>query len=51
MGKGRDVNEGIYRPTVRMDSIFKDYIDQVFHSTGLDRKRIIMHVYFKIKNR
>jgi hypothetical protein len=30
-----------YRPTVRYDDIFKDYVDDLFNATNLDRNQII----------
>jgi hypothetical protein len=30
-----------YRPTVRYDDIFKDYVDELFTATTLDRNQII----------
>jgi hypothetical protein len=31
----------MYRPTVRYDDKFKDYVEGLFHSTSLDRNQII----------
>lgn len=30
-----------YRPTVRYDVRFKDYVDSIFHATNLDRNQIM----------
>ncbi len=30
----------MYRPTVRYDDAFKDYVDSLFHATYLDRNQI-----------
>jgi hypothetical protein len=35
-----------YRPTVRYDDIYKDYVDEVFRATTLDRNQIIRAALF-----
>lgn len=36
----------MYRPTVRYDEIFRDYVDVLFHATYLDRNQIIRAALF-----
>lgn len=36
----------MYRPTVRYSNTYKEYVDQVFHSTTLDRNQIIRLALF-----
>jgi len=36
----------VYRPTVRYADIFKDYVDDIFHATTLDRNQIIRAALF-----
>jgi hypothetical protein len=36
----------VYRPTVRYASIFRDYVNAVFHATTLDRNQIIRAALF-----
>jgi hypothetical protein len=36
----------MYRPTVRYDDVFKEYIDGLFHATHLDRNQIIRAALF-----
>ncbi|MEH6947703.1 hypothetical protein V7068_11650 [Bacillus sp. JJ634] len=36
----------MYRPTVRYDDVFKEYIDSLFHATHLDRNQIIRAALF-----
>ena len=36
----------MYRPTVRYDDVFKDYINSLFHATYLDRNQIIRGALF-----
>jgi hypothetical protein len=36
----------MYRPTVRYDDVFKEYIDSLFHATHLDRNQIIRGALF-----
>lgn len=36
----------MYRPTVRYDDKYKDYVDQVFKATSLDRNQIIRLALF-----
>lgn len=36
----------MYRPTVRYDDVYKEYVDQVFRSTTLDRNQIIRAALF-----
>lgn len=36
----------MYRPTVRYDDIFRDYVDELFHATNLDRNQIIRAALF-----
>lgn len=36
----------MYRPTVRYDDVFKDYIDRLFNTTHLDRNQIIRCALF-----
>jgi len=35
-----------YRPTVRYDEIFRDYINDLFHATTLDRNQILRAALF-----
>lgn len=39
-------NEEIYRPTVRYASVYRDYVNDLFHSTTLDRNQIIRLALF-----
>ncbi|QJX81150.1 hypothetical protein [Priestia megaterium] len=39
-----------YRPTVRYHSIYRTYIDSLFHATGLDRNQIIRCALFTAAN-
>lgn len=39
----RDV---IYRPTVRYDASYRDYVNDLFHSTTLDRNQLIRAALF-----
>jgi hypothetical protein len=44
---GGDVSKmTVYRPTVRYASIFRDYVNAVFHATTLDRNQIIRAALF-----
>jgi hypothetical protein len=36
----------MYRPTVRYDDIFREYVDGLFHATHLDRNQIIRAALF-----
>jgi hypothetical protein len=36
----------MYRPTVRYDDIFREYVDTLFHATNLDRNQIIRAALF-----
>ena len=36
----------MYRPTVRYDDEFKSYVDELFHSTSLDRNQIMRLALF-----
>lgn len=36
----------MYRPTVRYDEIFREYVDKLFHSCHLDRNQIIRCALF-----
>lgn len=36
----------MYRPTVRYDDIFREYVDSLFHATDLDRNQIIRAALF-----
>jgi hypothetical protein len=36
----------MYRPTVRYDDIFREYVDSLFHATHLDRNQIIRAALF-----
>jgi hypothetical protein len=36
----------MYRPTVRYDDCFKEYVDEVFHATSLDRNQIMRLALF-----
>lgn len=36
----------VYRPTVRYDELFRDYVDSLFHATHLDRNQIIRGALF-----
>ena len=36
----------MYRPTVRYDDVFRDYVDSLFHATHLDRNQIIRAALF-----
>lgn len=36
----------MYRPTVRYDDIFREYVDTLFHATDLDRNQIIRAALF-----
>lgn len=36
----------MYRPTVRYDDVFKEYVDAVFGATDLDRNQIIRAALF-----
>lgn len=36
----------MYRPTVRYDDAFKDYVDCLFHATHLDRNQLIRAALF-----
>jgi hypothetical protein len=36
----------VYRPTVRYDDVFREYVDDVFKSTTLDRNQIIRLALF-----
>lgn len=36
----------MYRPTVRYDDIFREYVDSLFHATNLDRNQIIRAALF-----
>ncbi|MDF2792066.1 MAG: hypothetical protein K0S80_5168 [Neobacillus sp.] len=36
----------MYRPTVRYDDVYKTYVDDLFHSTHLDRNQIIRAALF-----
>lgn len=36
----------MYRPTVRMDDRYKNYVDQLFQETNLDRNQIIRLAMF-----
>lgn len=36
----------MYRPTVRYDDVFRDYVDALFHSTQLDRNQILRGALF-----
>ncbi len=38
----------MYRPTVRYDDVFKEYIDSLFHATHLDRNQIIRAALFQL---
>ena len=40
----------MYRPTVRYSEIYRDYVDQVFHATTLDRNQIIRLALFVAAN-
>ncbi|MEB4859110.1 MULTISPECIES: hypothetical protein [Priestia] len=39
-----------YRPTVRYHSIYRTYVDSLFHATGLDRNQIIRCALFTAAN-
>ncbi len=39
-------NETPYRPTVRYASVYKDYVNQLFHATTLDRSQLIRAALF-----
>ncbi|MGM0879054.1 MAG: hypothetical protein ACQEWV_31550 [Bacillota bacterium] len=36
----------VYRPTVRYDNAFREYVDDLFHATTLDRNQIIRAALF-----
>jgi hypothetical protein len=36
----------MYRPTVRYDDVFREYVDSLFHATDLDRNQIIRAALF-----
>jgi hypothetical protein len=36
----------MYRPTVRYDEVYRDYVDSLFHSTTLDRNQVIRLALF-----
>ncbi|MBH9965597.1 hypothetical protein [[Bacillus] enclensis] len=36
----------MYRPTVRYSEVYRDYVDQVFHATTLDRNQIVRLALF-----
>jgi hypothetical protein len=36
----------MYRPTVRYDDVFRDYINNLFHATHLDRNQLIRGALF-----
>ncbi|MEG9297041.1 hypothetical protein V6B33_11295 [Mangrovibacillus sp. Mu-81] len=36
----------MYRPTVRYSEVYREYVDQVFHATSLDRNQIIRLALF-----
>lgn len=36
----------MYRPTIRCSDIYKDYINDLFHATDLDRNQIIRATLF-----
>jgi hypothetical protein len=36
----------MYRPTVRYDEVFRDYVDSLFHATTLDRNQVIRLALF-----
>ncbi|OLS34182.1 hypothetical protein BTR22_19020 [Alkalihalophilus pseudofirmus] len=36
----------MYRPTVRYDDVYKQYVDQIFQATTLDRNQIIRAALF-----
>jgi hypothetical protein len=36
----------LYRPTVRYDDVYKDYVDELFHATHLDRNQILRAALF-----
>lgn len=36
----------MYRPTIRYNDVFKDYVDQLFQSTNLDRNQIFRLAMF-----
>jgi hypothetical protein len=40
----------MYRPTVRYSEVYRDYVDQVFHATTLDRNQIIRLALFIAAN-
>lgn len=39
-----------YRPTVRYHSIYRTYVDSLFHATELDRNQIIRYALFTAAN-
>jgi len=36
----------MYRPTVRYDDIFREYVDSLFHATNLDCNQILRAAFF-----
>lgn len=36
----------MYRPTVRYDEVFRDYVNDLFHATHLDRNQIMRGALF-----
>jgi hypothetical protein len=40
----------MYRPTVRYSEIYREYVDEVFHATNLDRNQIIRLALFVAAN-
>lgn len=36
----------VYRPTVRYDEMYRDYVDQVYRATSLDRNQIVRLALF-----
>jgi hypothetical protein len=40
----------MYRPTVRYDDVYRDYVGDVFHATTLDRNQIIRLALFVAAN-
>jgi hypothetical protein len=39
-------DSGLYRPTVRYEEFFKDYVEELFHCTGLDRRELFRAALF-----
>jgi hypothetical protein len=39
-------DEGLYRPTVRYEEYFKEYIEELFHCTNLDRRELFRAALF-----